>query len=170
MSTSRKKYRVRPLRERFEEKFVKVANSECWNWAASVNLGGYGQFSVGGRSGRPHHAPRVSYTLYVGAIPDGLCVCHTCDNRRCVNPNHLFTGTIADNNRDMAIKGRSRGGAINPARGFSLPHTKLSEKQVLEIRTASGLQRDIAERYGIDQSHVSRIKSLENRTRAGEFQ
>src|SRR5687767_4720826 len=92
----------RPLSERFWEKVRKTDG--CWLWTASRNAKGYGQIMY---QRRPIHAHRVSWQLANGPIPDGLCVLHRCDNPQCVNPGHLFLGTIVDNNRDMFAKGRA---------------------------------------------------------------
>ena len=94
----------------------------------------------------------MSYELANGTIPEGLVVRHTCDNRRCVNPAHLITGTHEENMRDMTERERQ-------ARGENQGSVKLTEEQVKEIRAIGNSQRqvDIAEKYGIKQGQVGKI-------------
>lgn len=89
------------------ERFLsKVDTSgECWTWRASTSRG-YGQFSVNGHGSAPLKAHRVAYELFVGPIPDGLVLCHACDNPSCVRPSHLLAGTQADNLRGASARGR----------------------------------------------------------------
>lgn len=141
---------MKPL-DRFKAKY-EISPSGCWEWKASRLRGGYGAFAL--RSHSETKAHRASYILHVGLIPEGKCVLHVCDNRLCVNPEHLFLGNRGDNNRDRAQKGRS----FRPCGELS-PSAKLTEILVEEIRHAKGFQSEIAKRYGINQSQVSRIRS-----------
>lgn len=109
-------------------------DSGCWMWLGSDQGKGYGNV---GHEGRTQRAHRVSYKLFVGPIPDGLHVLHKCDVRLCVNPDHLFLGTNADNVRDMVEKGRNNFGERNG-------NAKLTEDKVRDIRAGYELGDTVA--------------------------
>jgi hypothetical protein len=143
-----------PVKKRFWRHVKKT--TKCWLWTASTVVG-YGQFKIGSRTDkttRQVKAHRVSWELHFGPIPKGLCVCHKCDNRACVNPGHLFLGTNADNSKDMVNKKRQ-------AKGSSNGYSKLTEQQVLKIRAklAMGItQMVLAKEFNVSQNAISTIK------------
>lgn len=145
-----------PLATRFWSKVD--TSGDCWLWTAYLRPDGYGEFRVGGRAGRSARAHRVVYELVNGPIPDGLSVCHRCDNRRCVNPAHLFLGTAADNAADRDGKGRGHG-PYNP----SHHKAKLIAQQIADIRAAlaegkRGTAARLARQYGVSQHCISLIR------------
>jgi hypothetical protein len=144
--------------KKFWDKVNKSSSNGCWEWTASTNGRGYGRFNSGKENGfRLVGAHRLSYIIKYGPISDEICVLHKCDNRKCVNPDHLFLGTHADNALDKASKGRV---VSNPNRGSKSNFAKLKENQVRQIKNKyrQGVyQKDIAAEYGITQSAVSLI-------------
>lgn len=133
----------------FWKKVDKKSNSDCWLWTASRNAFGYGIISG-------MRAHRMAWILFVGDIPEKMCVLHKCDNPSCVNPHHLFIGTYADNNRDKMLKGRARGGV---GKGELSSRKKLTKSQVYEILISTSPQKEIARRFNVSQSTISLIKT-----------
>lgn len=140
------------LRHRFEEKYTPEPMSGCWLWEAYCDKDGYGRFGIGGAAYRAH---RVSWELHNGRIPDGMLVLHKCDVPECVNPDHLFLGSSADNISDMIAKGRAALGEALATYGNS----KLNEDQVKQIFVAAGKHGDIGKKYNISRSQVWSIKN-----------
>jgi HNH endonuclease len=148
------------LESRFWSKVDKSNDkSDCWMWTAGRDDWGYGLISMR----RTHQikrndkirAHRLAYLLTYGEIPDGLLVCHTCDNPACCNPSHLWLGTNADNIRDMWDKGRRN------QRGEAHPRAKLTQRDVDEIRARYRpwvvTQKALAREYGVGQPIIGKI-------------
>lgn len=135
-------------------------SGECHIFTGGIHRNGYGSIGVGGSKGAKALAHRVAWNVHFGVIPDGLLVCHTCDNRSCCNPRHLFLGTNTENLQDMAAKVRGNNKAKGRP-GERNKQAKLTDIQVRDIRslcTARAMtQKAIAARYGISLSLVSFI-------------
>lgn len=142
-----------------EARFMSKVNKtdSCWNWTGGTvqsNYYRYGSFKNGTKTVRAH---RFSYSLYHGVIPEGMFVCHKCDNPLCVNPNHLFLGTAQDNATDMVNKNRQ-------AKGAECGNARLSKKNILDIRAMwntkdkNGKRKyktaEIAEKFGVTSRNI----------------
>lgn len=152
---------------RFWRKVVKT--DSCWIWNASKRNKGYGAFVWVDRDGKitQGRAHRFSWQLVNGTIPFGLCVLHHCDNPACVRPEHLFLGTRADNNADMASKGRKVFGSHKTPKflckykrgtehhAFKYPNTILVQIKVDRLTGLSYPQ--LAKKYGISQGYCWRV-------------
>lgn len=136
---------------RFWSKVDKRGPDECWPWTAYVTPLGYGRFGV---RGGPTGAHRVSYEIAHGEHPSVLFVCHRCDNRRCVNPGHLFLGDARVNHDDMVAKGR-RVNHIGERHG----RAKLTDAQARLILSLKGArtQTSLASEFGVTQTTISII-------------
>jgi hypothetical protein len=141
-------------RRRWESK-VKRGDG-CWEWTGAISEG-YGQFWFRGRVRRAH---RAAYILFRGEIPEGAHVLHRCDNRACVNPDHLFLGTNLDNILDRVAKGRSL-----PMRGSANGRARLNEEDVGKIKrllSAGVGAPEVAQRYGVAHATIHCIQTGRN--------
>lgn len=124
--------------------------SGCWLWMMGLSGAGYGVLSVSNRTRLAH---RVSFEVFRSEVPTDRCVCHRCDVRCCVNPDHLWLGTAADNARDSVTKGRW-------LRGEQHPRAKLADGDISEIRrrvAAGDSTRAIAADFGTTSTWVSKV-------------
>jgi hypothetical protein len=148
---------------RFDEKWALNNENGCHEWHAAMLINGYGAIQYKGRKVGAH---RIAWLIHNGLIPNGLHVLHRCDNRKCVNPSHLFIGTHQDNMADRAAKGRTF-----RAFGFDNPTTKLSPAQACAARKeyleGSDDVRVIAERYGVCVQTIMKTAENQRRGRAG---
>lgn len=135
--------------ERFAEKH-RLSENGCWEWTATKDAAGYGHFGIA--SSVSANAHRVSYELHVGPIPEGIMVCHRCDNPSCVNPQHLFLGTGQDNMMDRQSKGRT-------ARGERNGKSVITAEIARYIRRSSRSERAIASELGVSRGTVNAVRS-----------
>lgn len=138
--------------ERFLSRVDKKSESECWIWAGRTNPDGYGQFDCR-NSTVPSH--RYMWSMLNGEIPQGMVICHRCDNPKCVNPSHLFLGTVQDNVRDRDMKGRQADHA-----GTKNGRAVLDENgaiKVKELRKSGLTYKDISTEMGVSVGCVSHI-------------
>lgn len=146
-------YPPQPVEPRFWAKVYKSLTG-CWLWKGTIASTGYGILWVGGKSGGYQGVHRISWELHFGKIPNNLWVLHKCDTPNCVNPEHLFLGTNADNSRDRALKGRA-------VRGTRHPNYKLTEIEVRHIRhlrkTTARSWKDIAAMFSVSPTLVRNI-------------
>lgn len=142
-------YRGMSAEQRF---FAQVDKRDgCWAWSSAKDKDGYGMFRGDVNGVQYTRAHRFSWAFHSQAvIPDGMVVCHSCDNPECCNPEHLRLGTHQDNQRERRSKGRH-----GPNR---TPAAKLTESQVREIRLSNENQSELAARFGVTQTTVSDIK------------
>lgn len=144
-------------KEKFMEK-VKLVNG-CWEWTGNIETRGYGIVNFKYKKYKAH---RVSYEIFNEKIPSGNCykdkinILHKCDNRKCVNPDHLFLGTFMDNHRDMILKGRENHPGL---KGSKNSMAKINEETVLIIRSLNGKmsQSNIGKMFNLSQTTVGSI-------------
>jgi len=132
------------LIERFMSKVEESKDDEgCWDWKAGKFTNGYGSISIAGKNKLAH---RVAYRLFLGPITENKLVCHKCDNKSCVNPDHLFLGDQFDNMRTVNKKGRVNGNA------------KLTESDIKYIKNSSAMNTSLARLFNVSPSTISLIK------------
>ena len=137
-------------KDRINENVLEDDNG-CWIWRLGLDNWGYGMSRINGKQDKAH---RVSYRAFVGEIPAGKSVLHTCDNRNCVNYDHLYLGTPKDNMRDAKERGR-----------LSKTRTRLTEeqkKQLFILKANGATKAEIAEEFGVAQQTVQRYWKEDN--------
>lgn len=150
---SRERSWKKPTKEKINERVFPVTESGCWIWTGKESSG-YGMYNK-------YLAHRMSYELFIGEIPDGMCVCHKCDIPLCVNPNHLFIGSHKENMKDMEIKGRKWAKPVFRKNDGEPASAKLTKDKVNEIRSLLSLgktQQEIALIFGVTQGCIGFIK------------
>ena len=148
--------RIKDKQEKYKKLFFEKIEKTifCWIWKGAKSSRGYGVCSY--LDGNCMRANRVSYLIHKGQIPEGMLVCHSCDNPECVNPEHLFLGTPKDNMDDMKSKGREK----RQSKGENANMAKLKDSEVIEIRELRKQKvpaKLIAIRYNISANYVYQI-------------
>ena len=155
-----------PDAERLLAKALIGLGDGCWLWNGSRSQDGYGTFYFRKKTWKAH---RVSYTIFCGEIPDGLCVCHHCDNPPCINPSHLFLGHASANMKDMVRKGRCKsiitseqnhfksGSAPNGEKASGHKLSEADAKSIIERAAIGHLTSEIMSDYQVERSTIQRI-------------
>jgi len=138
------------ITERLLKHSIPVPESGCWLWLGHWSPKGYGIIRINGTIKRAH---RISYECFIGPISTGSIICHRCDVPCCINPSHLFLGTIEDNNKYMKRKGRYKAPF-----GQKSGRSKLTEEQMIKIRLDRRPQTAISQEYHIGRQQIYRIK------------
>lgn len=139
------------LRQRIENSYIPVTECGCWIWLKGNYANGYGGIGINKKTILAH---RASWMVFRGEIPQGMMVLHHCDNRLCINPDHLFLGTHIDNMNDRDKKGRNK-----PRPGILNPKAKLTVKDIVAIRNSKLGPVEIARNYGMDRGTIWRIRT-----------
>ena len=139
--------------DRFNEKWTPEPTTGCHLWTAAISGSGYGKFKSEKGLESAH---RYIYRMTKGEIPNGHDVCHKCDVRICVNPDHLFVGTRSENILDAVNKGR-----FIQKNGSENANSRLKESDVLLIRESTESNRSVAKRFGVSHTTIRAIKNRE---------
>lgn len=133
-----------------------IVRDGCWNWRGASKGNGYGSFVMNGKT-MPAH--RAAYILFNATEPGPLDVCHRCDNRACVNPDHLFLGTRLENMQDCRSKGRTaKGEKLGNRSGENSTSAKLQWHSVRQIRASREPSKILARRFGVSSDNINRIR------------
>ncbi len=152
----RKYFQAKTPGEYFYQRVNKADPKDCWLWNGGLDKDGYGQVHTArvAQALGVTRAHQMAFKMFRGAIPADKVVCHKCDNPQCVNPKHLFLGTVSDNNLDCIRKGRN-----SPVSGVRNAMAKLTPESIYEIRELQGTVTcfQVAKRYGISFAQVCNI-------------
>lgn len=137
---------------RFEKQHIPEPNSGCWLWTGAVDGGGYGVFWMNGKNLTAH---RAAYEIFLQKPQSSLAVCHRCDNRLCVNPDHLFLGTPAENSADMVAKNRQ-------SKGERRHNSKLNPEMVRIILASPMSDKKLAATLGVNPAAIYLVRQRRN--------